>query len=354
MQPAAFVDPTEDFRYVLGGLPATRLIESPELARRTQVGRLFLKAEWERPLGNFKVLGGMYAGLRALARNSGAASIAQMLEHPASPLPQLICASDGNHGLAVAAAARRAGTGATIYLPVRVSDARIKRLEAQGAKVVMIDGTYDAAVEAAEKSAARGDGLLVPDTTSDPDDAVVRDVMDGYSLIVSELTGQFRDASTQPTHVFVQAGVGGLAAAVISGLAASLQAPCKWLVVEPASAACVARALAAGRPVRIDGALDTAADMLSCGLASAPAIKILQSAGAIPLAVDEHHMLAAANALRDDASVETTPSGAAGFAGLLHLASQPELLATHGLTTDSRILLLITEGPVATCQPSSA
>ena len=356
MQQATSVS-TEDFRYVLGGLPPTRLIESPELARRAQVGRVFLKAEWERPLGNFKVLGGMFAGLRALARSCGAASIAEMLEKP-SPrqnLPRLICASDGNHGLAVAAAARRASTGASIYLPKRVSGTRIRRIEAQGATVVTIDGTYDDAVNIAELAAARGEGLLVPDTTNDLDDVVVRDVMDGYALITSELIEHFRgDASAQPTHVFVQAGVGGLAAAMVTGLTGSLQTPCKWLVVEPASAACVARAMAIGRPVRIDGALDTSAEMLSCGLASAPAIRILQAAGAIPIVVDEQRLLAASDALRDIAGIESTPSGAAGLAGLLHVASRSDLCSTHGLNPESRVLLLITEGPLATCPSSSA
>ena len=356
MQQATSVS-TEDFRYVLGSLPPTRLIESPELARHAQVGRVFLKAEWERPLGNFKVLGGMFAGLRALARSCGAASIAEMLEKP-SPrqhLPRLICASDGNHGLAVAAAARRASTGASIYLPERVSGTRIRRIEAQGATVVTIDGTYDDAVDIAEQAAARGEGLLVPDTTNDLDDVVVRDVMDGYALITSELIEHFRgDSSAQPTHVFVQAGVGGLAAAMVTGLRGSLRAPCKWLVVEPASAACVARGMASGHPVRIDGALDTSAGMLSCGLASAPAIRILRAAGAIPVVVDEQRLLVATRALRDIAGIESTPSGAAGLAGLLHVASRSDLCSTHGLNPESRVLLLITEGPLATCPSSSA
>ncbi|HEU5136468.1 MAG TPA: pyridoxal-phosphate dependent enzyme, partial [Steroidobacteraceae bacterium] len=314
---------TEDLRYVLEGHPATPLIECPGLAARADVGRLFLKAEWVRPLGNFKSLGGMFAGLRALARAGGATSVADLLENKRTGrvLPQLICASDGNHGLAVAAAARRAGTDASIYLAVGAGRARIERIVAQGAKVVLIAGTYDDAVDAAEKSAARGEGLLVQDTTRDPEDVAVRDVMQGYSLIAAELIEQFRDVGSQPTHVFVQAGVGGLAAALVKGLATSMSAACKWLVVEPASAACVARGLAAGKPVRIDGTLETSAAMLSCGLASAPALGILRSAGAVSVLVDEERLRSAPNVLRADAGIETTPTGAAGLAGLLDVAS---------------------------------
>jgi diaminopropionate ammonia-lyase len=139
--------------------------------------------------------------------------------------------------------------------------------------------------------------------------------------------------------------VGGLAAAIARGLAGSMQPECKWLVVEPASAACVARGLAAGHPVRIPGALETSAAMLSCGLASAPALGILRSLGAVSVVVDESRLREATNVLREVAGIDSTPSGAAGLAGLLHLASQSEQRLSHGLDSKSRVLLLITEGP---------
>jgi diaminopropionate ammonia-lyase len=348
MQQRDLVDAKDDLRFLMAGHPATRLLEVPRLALRAHVGRVLLKAEWERPLGNFKVLGGMLAGLRALARHCGAGSVAELLGNAGHlrGLPELVCASDGNHGLAVAAAARRAGAAATIYLPRGCGGARIRRIETQGAKVVLVSGTYDDAVESAERSAARGGALLVPDTTRDPAHIVVREVMSGYALIASELIGQFRDVDATPTHVFVQAGVGGLAAAIADGFASTMAAPRKLFVVEPASAACVARALATGRPVRIDGPLDTCAAMLSCGLASAPAIETLGSAGAVSAEVDEAGLLAAVGVLSELAGVTTTPSGAAGLAGLLQLASQPELCSKYGLDAESRVLLLITEGPV--------
>jgi threonine dehydratase len=84
-----------------------------------------------------------------------------------------------------------------------------------GGKVIRISGTYDAAVIAAREAAARGDGLLIPDTTQDMEDPVVADVMSGYSLITDELQSQL---DRLPTHVIVQAGVGGLAAAVAQGI----------------------------------------------------------------------------------------------------------------------------------------
>ena len=83
MLQTTIVDSSDELRYVFGEHRATRLIESPELAHRARVGRLYLKAEWERPLGNFKMLGGMLAGLRALARFQGAGSVRALLEDTA-------------------------------------------------------------------------------------------------------------------------------------------------------------------------------------------------------------------------------------------------------------------------------
>lgn len=328
----------------------TRLLALPALARRCGVARVYAKAENERPLGNFKSLGGMTAGLRALARVAGADSLAALQRHcRQSPAPMtLICASDGNHGLAVAAAAQRVGARATVYLPAAVDESRAARIAALGGVIVRVDGSYDDAVLAAAAAAARGDGVLIADTASDPDDAVVADVMAGYGLLTRELSAQWPDdAGGPPSHAFVQAGVGGLAAAIADGLHTQLHASAHIVVVEPDSAACVTRALAAGAPVPIDGGLETAAGMLSCGLASAPALALLLAHGARGVGVDESMLRLAVDALRAGGGPHSTASGAAGLAGLLRVSADPGLRAAHALTDDSRVLLVISEGDAA-------
>jgi diaminopropionate ammonia-lyase len=319
---------------------STRLIELPAVARVANIARVFAKLENERPLENFKVLGGMTAGLRALARASGNTQVDQKSL-------RLICASDGNHGLAVAAAAQHAGARASVYLPEGVSAQRAARIESRGGEIVWIRGTYDDAVDAARAAAARGAGLLIPDTTSDLHDEVVADVMAGYRRITQELDTQLRDeARERPGHVFVQAGVGGLAAAIADGLHATLRAPARLVVVEPESAACVGHALALGYPARIEGDLHTCADMLSCGLASAPAVALLLRHDARAIAIGEEELRDAVSALRNAGGPETTPSGAAGLAGLLHVAAREDLRREHRLDARSTVLLLITEGRV--------
>ncbi|MDY6948743.1 MAG: pyridoxal-phosphate dependent enzyme [Pseudomonadota bacterium] len=323
----------------------TPLLELPALARLTGVGRVFVKVEAQRPLGSFKSLGGMTAGVRALARAAAIEHLDTLFSSSAGrALPKLICASEGNHGLAVAAAAHKARTKAVVYLPKAVTETRAARIAAFGADIVRIDGTYDDAVLAAEAAVKRGEGLLISDTSSDPHSIVVNDVMAGYGLMAEELIEQFHEPSrTRPTHLFVQAGVGGLAAAMVEGLQPLLRAPARFLIVEPEAAPCVAHAMTLGRPTLVNGELHTSAEMLACGVASAPALQVLQRYPVTSVLVCEAELRRGMAGLRGAGGPSTTASGATGCAGLLRLAARPELRKSHDLAPDSIVLLIATE-----------
>jgi len=338
------------FRTVWGSHRSTPLLELPALARRTGVAKVLVKAEGERPLANFKSLGATVACMRALAR----AVSAQQASATWSPgtvsgsLPRLLCASDGNHGLAVAATARAAGTAATVYLPSGTSEARAARIEAFGARVQWIAGTYDDAVLEAADAAVRGEGLLIADTSPDPHDQCVGDVLDGYRLLTEEIVSQCGDMGFKgPSHAFVQAGVGGLAASVATGLQATLRKPRGLIIVEPGAAACVALALAEGDPRPVPGDLQTCAEMLSCGLASAVALEHLRPFQPASILVGEEDLAAAPARLVADGGPASTPTGATGLAGFLLAAAQPAFRHAIGLDEQSIVLLIATEGPVA-------
>ena len=130
----------------------TPLLSLRRIAARLDLGQILAKDEGQRMLSSFKSLGGTYAGLRALARATGK-EIAELLADRPDNLPALICASDGNHGLAVATAARFAGAPARIFLHSTVPAARARRIAAQGAQIVWVKGTYDDAVDAAAEAA---------------------------------------------------------------------------------------------------------------------------------------------------------------------------------------------------------
>ena len=326
----------------------TPLIPLAAVAANLGLSSLVIKNEGKRPLGSFKSLGGMYAGLRALARHAGISTIAELVKTgPHSGLPPLVCASDGNHGLAVAAGAKLAGAPARIYLPAIVPQSRANRILNEGAEVVRINGTYEDAVEAAASAARRGEGILIADTTDVADDPAVHDVMAGYGVIAQEVRDGLDTGNLEaPTHLFLQAGVGGFAAAIANGLIARLAAPAKIIVVEPENAACVKAGLAAGKVVRFDGSLDTAAEMLSCGEASWPALERLAALGVEAMTVTEAALHEAVDTLAANTGPATTPSGATGFAGLLTALQSPRLKNEFRLDSESRVLLFATEGPV--------
>jgi diaminopropionate ammonia-lyase len=315
------------------GYEATPLIDLPKLAAHLGVGGVLAKNEGQRMLGSFKSLGGTYAALRALATAKASAG-----------RPTLLCASDGNHGLAVAAAARLAGGAARVFLHGGVPPLRAERIAAQGAEIVWVNGTYDDAVDAAHAAAGAGQGILIADTSDDASDPVVADVMAGYGVMAWEIMRQVEDAAhPRPTHLFVQAGVGGLAAAMVEALKPWLAPPAAVIVTEPEAAACIAASLATDPPPRVPGGLDTVADMLACGQASAVAMPMLRRHSARVVTLSEAALAAAPRLLSEQGGPATTPSGAAGLAALAALMANPRDAAGYGLSADSRVLILVTE-----------
>ncbi len=339
-------DTPEALLRIWGNYQPTPLINLPELAAELGVAKVIVKNEAKRPLGSFKSLGGMYAGLRALARHTGADGIEVMIASgPHKNLPALICASDGNHGLAVAAGAKLAGAPARVYLPASVPQTRANRITRQDAEIVRVDGTYEDAVAAAAKSVKNGEGILIADTTELAHEPAVADVMEGYSIIAKEIAALIEGGSClPPTHIFLQGGVGGFASAMADGLAAHLAMPARIIVVEPETAASIKAGLAKGHVVLFPGTLETSAEMLACGKASAPALTRLIHHNATGMTVTEG-ALDRAVAKLGEYGVPTTPSGATGMAGLMSgLAGRVDnLLQLDGA---SRVLIFVTEGPV--------
>jgi diaminopropionate ammonia-lyase len=324
----------------------TPLLSLGRVAASLNIAGLLAKDEGKRALGSFKSLGGTYAGLAALARAADVdiQVLFDLSTEQKANLPRLICASDGNHGLAVAAAARLAGASATVYLHPLVGPDRVDRIKAQGAEVIIVDGSYDDAVIAAGRAAAGGDGVLIADTGETADDPVVADVMAGYGVIGEEVLGQLAAQNLPfPSHIFVQAGVGGLAAAMAESLCGMLAMPGKLIVVEPDQAACVGPALQRRKAVQIPGDLETSADMLACGLASTPALELLLHHSALALEVSESEIAAATQLLCQQPGISTTASGATGLAGLIKALADPVLRERFDLDVTSCPIIFVTE-----------
>ncbi len=307
------------------------------LARALDVEAVLVKDEAARfGHGGVKALGAPYALARLLADE---------------PRPAAACvavaATDGNHGLALAWAASEAGCRARIFVGASVDEKRIARIRAVGGEIEMVAGTYDDAVLAAEAAARDAGVLLVTDTDYRGDLPVTRAIMAGYSMVASELAGQTDLRAV--THVFLQCGVGGVAAAVVAGLRRTMGAALpKVVAVEPVRAACVLESLAAGRPVRVAGDLHTRMLGLSCGEPSLPAWQLLRDTAFAAMTVGEADARRIQDALQagvgGDRPLDCGDTGVAGIAGLCVAAEDGEARRHLGLDRESRVLLLNTEG----------
>ncbi len=307
----------------LPGFAATPLRSLPGPQGRA----ILVKDERDRMgLGAFKAVGGIHA-------------VAVLLEEARrtapDAVPTFVCASAGNHGFAVATGARLLGARARIHLPRTAPAPFIARLFAAGAEVVIGAGRYDDVLRDAQADAAATGAILLSDTTGGADDRPVALVMEGYTLIAEELRAVFEVQSRWPSHVFLQAGVGGLAAATAHMIRTTWRVQPRIVVVEPEAAACLAASAKAGRPVRIEGP-DSVMGRLDCKAPSALAYAVLRDCDVTFATVSDAAAETAADHLAL-AGLPTTPSGAAGFAALL----------AADLPADTRPLIVLTEGALS-------
>jgi diaminopropionate ammonia-lyase len=318
------------------GYEITPLRSLEGTARELGLGQLLYKDESGRlGQGSFKTLGGAYAATIKLREVGANAKVT------------LCCATDGNHGRSVAFAAARFGQACVVFMHEHASAAKAAAISALGARVVRVKGTYDDSIREAKAAAQREGWLLVADTSEDESDPTTRLVMQGYGVMVLEIIEQLRDAPP-PTHVMLQGGVGGLAAAV-AGLLSDIYGARRplMIVVEPEAAACLLESALSQRAAQIGGDLMTAMDMLSAGEASPVAWPILQRRADVFVAIDDAAAIEATRRLSvgsaHTAALDVGVSGAAGMAGLIELLEHKELAALLQLNTSSRVLVFGTE-----------
>lgn len=340
---------------------STPLHALPHLAQQLGLGQLHLKDESVRsPLASFKVLGAPVALLRLVRRQWPAEAWAPadlLAGRHASALAgfTVISATDGNHGRALAAAAQSIGCRCVIVLHAHVSDEREQPIRALGAEIVRIAGNYDDSVQEAERLARAHGWWVVSDTSYDGYEEIPRDVMQGYGILVDELLEQVparTDGACPFTHVLLQGGVGGLAAGVVAHFwerhGAARPA---FITVEPEQADCLLQSAIAGRPSRATGSVDSVMAGLACGETSPLAWRFLQPAVDIFMTVGdaqaEEAMRTLASGTASDIPILSGESGAAGLAGLAALMADPAQAAQTGLNSDSRVLLISTEGATA-------
>ena len=338
---------------------ATPLYDLPDAAARCQVGRLCLKDESVRsPLGSFKALGAPIALVRQILRLHPDFEPAAILTGRYAEALRgytVISATDGNHGRGLAAAAQDAGCRCVIVLHAHVSPEREQAIAAYGADIVRIAGNYDESVQEAARLAAAHGWQVIADTSYDGYEDIPRDVMQGYGAIAEEIVEQTsaqRGRAGAFTHVFLQGGVGGMAAGLASYFWEyhGAQRPC-FISVEPAQADCLLQSAIQGRPAKATGTVDSVMAGLACGETSPLAWRFLQPCVDVFMTIEDEQAIEAMRALAQgserDTPIVAGESGVAGLAALEWLRSDPQRSEQVGLTAESRVLIISTEGATA-------
>jgi diaminopropionate ammonia-lyase len=267
-----------------------------------------------------------------------------------APGTTIVCASEGNHGRAVARAARMAGCPSRVYMARSVAPARVMAIEGEGATVVQLTDTYDDAVHQMAEDARTHGWTIVSDTAWPGYEDIPRRIMVGYTRLVDEIQAAWPH-ETPPDVVLVPGGVGGILGAVASA--------CRWtwgehpgvVCVEPVRAACLLASARAGAPTRIDGPLDTMMAGLRCGEVSTIGFEAAYGIVESWVAIDDRWAMDAMRRLARPASgdpaIRANASGAATLGGLLAIIDDPALGAVKarlGLGPASRVLFFVTEG----------
>ncbi|MET7639973.1 diaminopropionate ammonia-lyase [Streptomyces sp. NPDC005438] len=337
------------FHRSLPGYAPTPLTSLPALAERLGVGMVLVKDESRRlGLPAFKILGASYAIARALSARLGVdeALPLEVLRDRLRTVEglSLVAATDGNHGCAVAHVAGLLGLAATIYVPPGVSAPAKAAIASEGAELVELDLPYDAVVAHADRRAG-GDALLIQDTSWQGYENVPQWIVDGYATLVREIDEQLAATGTDRLDLLVvPAGVGSLAHAVVHHYRSGVHAPA-LLVAEPAAAPSVTTALHAGKVVPVDTG-DTVMTGLNCGTVSEIAWPTLRDGVDASVTVTDPQALNAVTELVD-LGVDSGPCGAATLAALRTVLADHERGVPLGLTGESVVVLLSTEGRAA-------
>ncbi|MGI9488197.1 MAG: diaminopropionate ammonia-lyase [Geminicoccaceae bacterium] len=337
------------------GYAATPLVSLAALAARVGVGEIHYKDEGPRfGLGSFKALGGAYAAERVLQRE-----IARRTGHEVTLADirtgkcraecagiTLVSATDGNHGRSLAWGCQRFGAPCRIYIHAEVSEGRAEAMRDLGALVISVDGDYDASLAMTKKEAEENGWFIVSDTSWPGYSQPPRDVMSGYGVMTREICDILDQA---PTHVFLQGGVGGLAAGVAAGFRQHWgdDAP-RVIIVEPELAPCLFESAKTGTATRVTVAEETLMAGLSCGEPSELAWEILVEEASDFLTVPESTVAPTVRLLArpdgGDPAIEAGESGIAGLAALIAARQNEGLSAKLGLDAEARVLLIGSEG----------
>ena len=311
---------------------ATPLLLLNKLSKELNLNQIYYKDESKRfDLKSFKALGGAYAVEKVTKGNKEIT---------------VSTATAGNHGRSVAWGAKRLGLKCKIFISEFVSEARGKAMESLGAEVVKVKGNYENSLIECIKQSTENDWQIVQDVAWKDYMVVPTLTMAGYSVMMKEIVDQINNESI--THVFLQAGVGGMAGAMVAGVARYLKNIPKIIVVEPDSAACVMKSIESGKIEKIQIVRESLMGGMSCGEPSLVPWKILKKSvnNCISLPDDDigKAMKLFANASFGNDKIIAGENAAPGVISLIACCNDEKIKNSINLDSNSNVLLIGCEG----------
>ncbi|MFJ7663603.1 diaminopropionate ammonia-lyase [Lysinibacillus sp. NPDC097162] len=352
------VNRVEQFHRTYDGFEKTPLRSLDFLASHIGVNKIFMKDESFRfGLNAFKVLGGIYAIGQYVAQLLGKNIDELSFEQLKSPEVKeqlgnltFISTTDGNHGRGVAWAARELGCKARIYMPAGSAEERLQNIKNEGAYAEITTMNYDDTVRYTSQLAEENGWVIIQDTMWEGYEEIPLWIMQGYTTLAKEAVDQLEEA---PTHVFLQAGVGSFAGAVVAFLQHFYGQQVTVVLVEPEAANCFYESFKQGTEhfVTVGGEMQTIMAGLACGEPNPMAWDILKAYTKVSICCDENvaatGMRVLANPIGSDHRIVAGESGAAPFGCFYELMTNKDykdLKAALQLNKQSNILFVNTEG----------
>lgn len=302
------------------------------------INNLYVKDESDRMgLMSFKIMGVSYAVHRLEQQGK------------LKPGSTITTMTDGNHGAAVSYVAQQRGLNSVIFVPRNMTMERMDRIKQYGATCCVVDGMYDDAIDMVKARALQNNWILISDTAWDGYEEVPKDISTGYCAIFDEAMRYLSENNKEyPTHIFLQAGVGGFTSAGVAYAVARMNPRPKLICVEPDDADCFLENVKQGcheGTLMCKGKTDSIMSGLNCGLPSITAWPILRDYADLYIAIGDSWAREAVRALYHGSErVMAGESGAAGVAGLMACLDAPELKSALDLNDSSNVLVINTEG----------
>ena len=310
----------------------TPLTSLNKLSEKLKLNNIFYKDESKRfNLKSFKALGGAYAVEKVSKGNKEIV---------------ISTATAGNHGRSVAWGSKKLGLKCKIFISEYVSEFRAKVMRSFGADVIRVKGNYDASLKECIKQSKQNNWQIVQDVAWEGYKLVPKLTMAGYSVMMKEISEQINNE--QFSHVILQAGVGGMAAGMVAGIARYLNYIPKIIVVEPESAACVLESIKSGKIEKISIKKESLMGGMSCDEVSLVPWEILKNSVSHCVTVSDNYIAKTVKSLSNSEFSEEKIVGGEcstpGIVSLIGMCNDVEIRKKINLNENSNILIFGCEG----------